>query len=136
MCGYRGAYMHYMQFPPDRSQVVDVIETHISTVSELCSRSSMNNPVLVCGDFNQPRIVWCQSTEETQQSSTSPLTAASTALINGMDFLNLCQVNQQKNHLGRVLDLTFCPREHQYRSPASCRPTPPATYSLVVYEQQ
>ncbi|XP_058466434.1 uncharacterized protein LOC131439448 [Malaya genurostris] len=111
--------------PPDKSQNVDVIDAHISTVPELCSKGSVNDIVLVCGDFNQPRIVWNQRHEETQPACSLLPSAAGTALIDGMDFLNLHQANQCRNHLGRLLDLVFCSSEHQLIVDCSVTPLLP-----------
>ena len=77
-------------------------------MSELCGKSSAADIVLVCGDFNQPRIVWTHGQDGSRHTSSSQLPAASAALVDGMDFLNLSQVNQEINHLGRSLDLIFC----------------------------
>ena len=99
--------------PPDKSNDATIIDTHIASVSELCSNSSAADIVLVCGDYNQPRIVWTKSDDGIIHTSSSQLPAASAALVDGMDFLNLCQASLQLNHLDRSLDLIFCSPEQQ-----------------------
>ena len=89
--------------PPDRSQLVSVIDEHIASISELYSKSRTDDSVvLICGDYNQPRIVW------NNNDNHGSISAAGAALVDGIDFLNLCQINAQPNHLGRLLDLVFC----------------------------
>ncbi|XP_058449264.1 uncharacterized protein LOC131429231 [Malaya genurostris] len=107
----RKIFLCGVYIPPDKSQQVGVIDEHISTVSELCSKSSASDIVFVCGDFNQPRITWGHGSNVTQSPSLLPV--ASTTLIDGMDYLNLYQRNRHKNHLGRTLDLIFCSLESQ-----------------------
>ncbi|XP_053686411.1 uncharacterized protein LOC128735952 [Sabethes cyaneus] len=99
--------------PPDRSNELETIEAHISSVSELCRKCSADETVLVCGDYNQPRICWTDGPDEAQLARNSYLTNASAALIDGMDYLNLRQANLHRNHLGRVLDLVCCSLEQQ-----------------------
>ncbi|XP_055527361.1 uncharacterized protein LOC129719982 [Wyeomyia smithii] len=95
--------------PPDESQLVSVIDSHIASIVKLCSNSPVNDVVvLICGDYNQPRIVWDNSEDGIQFTSSSQLSAAASALVDGMNFLNLRQENNQRNHLGRILDLAFC----------------------------
>ena len=95
--------------PPDKSQNTDVIEAHISCVGELSDKSADNDVILICGDYNQPRIEW--ASDSTVIST--HLAAAGTTLIDGMNYYNLNQMNYQKNRLGRTLDLVFCPSECQ-----------------------
>ncbi|XP_058446705.1 uncharacterized protein LOC131427487 [Malaya genurostris] len=76
----RKIFLCGVYIPPDKSQQVGVIDEHISTVSELCSKSSASDIVFVCGDFYQPRITWGHGSDETQSPS-SLLPAASTTLI-------------------------------------------------------
>ncbi|XP_055522500.1 uncharacterized protein LOC129716691 [Wyeomyia smithii] len=108
ICGLK-IFLCAVYIPPDESNDPAIIDAHIASVTELCSKRSANDTILVCGDFNQPRIVWSQ--DKAIHTSSSQFSAASAALIDGMDFLNLSQVNQQLNHLDRMLDLIFCPIE-------------------------
>ncbi|XP_053686335.1 uncharacterized protein LOC128735876 [Sabethes cyaneus] len=94
--------------PPERARVADVINSHISSIGELCDACSERGSVIVCGDYNQPRIEWEPTDSAIQNISTSQLPCASAALIDGMNFLNLSQVNTHRNHLRRMLDLVFC----------------------------
>ncbi|XP_055522813.1 uncharacterized protein LOC129716993 [Wyeomyia smithii] len=103
--------------PPDKSQLVNVIDSHIASIAELCSNSE--NPVndevvLICGDYNQPRIVWDNSDDGMMYNSSSQLSAAASALIDGMNYLNLRQANNERNHLGRTLDLVFCSPDREF----------------------
>ncbi|XP_055522520.1 uncharacterized protein LOC129716712 [Wyeomyia smithii] len=121
--------------PPDRSHKVDVIEKHIASVGELYDKRGDNSIVLICGDFNQPRLEW---TVDSAVIS-AHLPAASATLVDGMDFYNLCQTNLQRNHLGRILDLVFCPSDCRVSTERSVVPLlpvdlhhPPLTITLPV----
>ena len=94
--------------PPDKSSDVAIIDGHISSIRELCDNGSSDSTVVVCGDYNQPRIAWEICNGVMQHSDATLLSTANSALIDGMDYLNLCQFNSQRNQLGRVLDLVFC----------------------------
>ncbi|XP_055645635.1 uncharacterized protein LOC129782527 [Toxorhynchites rutilus septentrionalis] len=93
--------------PPDRSRDVAAFDQHVASVREICDKVSPNEVVLVCGDYNQPRLSWVRNDNEVACCSTSVYTPASLSLIDGMDFLNLRQQNLIQNHLGRILDLVF-----------------------------
>ncbi|XP_055542820.1 uncharacterized protein LOC129728406 [Wyeomyia smithii] len=95
--------------PPDRSQDVNVIDAHISSIGELSGKSTVNDIVFVCGDYNQPRIMWMPDS----LPASDQLPAASATLIDGTDFFNLKQQNFQRNHNDRTLDLIFCSSEHR-----------------------
>ena len=125
--------------PPDRSQDVEVIEAHISSVSELRKKCSSDETIIVCGDYNQPRISWTDGPNGIQCASSSYLTSASAALIDGMDYLNFSQANLHHNHLGRVLDLAFCSSDQQLATDVCVSPLlpvdphhPPLTLSIDV----
>lgn len=62
------------------------------------------------------------------------LSPASTALIDGMDFLNLQQANLQRNYLNRILDLIFCSLDQIsiHESVAPLLPVDPHHPPLVV----
>lgn len=92
--------------PPDKSRLVDVMETHVASIRELCDLQQDDGAVLVCGDYNQPRLKWLRKEEETVVSE-SQITPSSSALIDGMNFLNMHQYNSITNQLGRTLDLVF-----------------------------
>lgn len=42
-----------------------------------------------------------------QHNTLTQLSFANTALINGIDLLNLFQTNVERNHFGRFLDLVY-----------------------------
>lgn len=96
--------------PPDRSQDLNVINEHIASVNELCDMSSADDVVLVCGDFNQPRMHWARNDTGIVCDSLQ-LPPASHTLLDGMQFLGLEQRNLEHNLLGRTLDLVFCPSD-------------------------
>ncbi|XP_053688477.1 uncharacterized protein LOC128737794 [Sabethes cyaneus] len=95
-----------LYIPPDKSSSIDIVDSHVSSICELWDKCTDRGSLLVCGDFNQPRIEW--GSDGSQHVSIAHLPCASAALIDGMNFLNLTQVNTQRNHLGRMLDLVFC----------------------------
>ena len=74
---------------------------------ELCEKCLPNDAVLVCGDFNQPRMRW-SLIEDCVQCDSLRLPAASSTLLDGMDYLCLHQRNLICNSLNRTLDLVFC----------------------------
>ncbi|XP_055622265.1 uncharacterized protein LOC129765851 [Toxorhynchites rutilus septentrionalis] len=95
--------------PPDRSRDVELIDEHVASVRDLCDNATCVDQVLLCGDYNQPRLQWLQSAGgEVLPAGASTVSASSAALIDGMDFLNLSQVNWHRNQLDRTLDLVFC----------------------------
>ncbi|XP_055622731.1 uncharacterized protein LOC129766239 [Toxorhynchites rutilus septentrionalis] len=95
--------------PPDRSRDVELIDEHVASVRDLCDNAICVDQVLLCGDYNQPRLQWLQSAGgEVLPAGASTVSASSAALIDGMDFLNLSQVNWHRNQLDRTLDLVFC----------------------------
>lgn len=116
--------------PPDRSQDVTVINEHISSVSELDCRRSSGDILLVCGDFNQPRILWTNGPDELGHDRSGQLSLASAALIDGMNLLNLYQKNNRLNHLVRVLLNNF----YQWKSllPRCC----PSIYTTRLYRSR
>ncbi|XP_053692152.1 uncharacterized protein LOC128740616 [Sabethes cyaneus] len=107
--------------PPNRSQNIDVVEIHMSTVGELLSKCADKDVLLICGDFNQPRLVW----DVNSVAASAHLPAAGAALRDGMDFFNLNQINFQTNHLGRTLDLVFCSPDHRSLVEGSITPLLP-----------
>ncbi|XP_055523060.1 uncharacterized protein LOC129717229 [Wyeomyia smithii] len=99
--------------PPDRSKIVRFIDEHILSMRELCDKGSLNDRVLICGDYNQPQISWFNGENGVQCDSSLPLHVASAAVIDGFEFLNLKQVNTLRNNLGRILDLVYCLPEQE-----------------------
>ena len=97
--------------PPDKSNDVAIIDAHVASVREFCDNFSVDSTVVVCGDYNQPRIAWNICNGGIEHINSTHFSVANAALIDGMDFLNLCQTNVHRNHLGRVLDLVFCTSE-------------------------
>ena len=93
--------------PPDKSQDVATINEHLYSVQELCNSSADGDAILVCGDYNQPRMHWCLNENEIRCDG-SQLPFASGTLLDGMDYLCLVQRNLVPNHLDRILDLVFC----------------------------
>lgn len=103
----RKVFMCAIYIPPDRSQDVNVINDHLSALNELCEKCSLGDAVLVCGDYNQPRMNWCL-VDNTVQCNSRQLPLASSTLLDGMDYLCLAQRNLVRNQLDRTLDLVFC----------------------------
>ena len=97
-----------LYIPPDKSRNADIIDAHISSVGELCDKCPEGATLVVCGDFNQPHIVWELGISGSQNSAAAQLPCASAALLDGINFLNLSQMNTQRNYLGRLLDLVLC----------------------------
>ncbi|XP_055604294.1 uncharacterized protein LOC129752545 [Uranotaenia lowii] len=93
--------------PPDKSNCVHIIESHVATIRELCNRATADESVLICGDYNQPRLMWTESETGAKLMNVAALSAAAASLIDGTDSLNLIQLNSIRNHLGRTLDLFF-----------------------------
>ncbi|XP_055633215.1 uncharacterized protein LOC129773603 [Toxorhynchites rutilus septentrionalis] len=93
--------------PPDKSRDVVFMEDHIATVRELSVSANSEAIILACGDYNQPRLAWSNDDNSLRLDNPILLTPASAALIDGMDFLNMNQINAQLNHLRRTLDLVF-----------------------------
>ena len=90
-----------------------IIEAHIASVREFRENYSIDSILMVCGDYNQPRIAWHLCNGVVKPTDSVHLSDAGSALIDGMDFLTLSQINLQRNHLDRVLDLVFCSIESE-----------------------
>ncbi|XP_053686448.1 uncharacterized protein LOC128735987 [Sabethes cyaneus] len=91
---------------PDKRSDLSIIDSHVASVRDFYESSAADSTVLVCDDYNQPRIAWNYCDGIITHNGTTHLTTACAALV-GMDFLNLNQANLHRNHLGRVLDLVF-----------------------------
>lgn len=85
---------------PPRSPAA-VYESFIELVQSILSSNNDCNLIL-CGDFNLPNITW--SNDEFGLSYSSPLNHC---LPESFAFLNLSQLNNVPNHLGKHLDLIF-----------------------------
>ncbi|XP_055634047.1 uncharacterized protein LOC129774352 [Toxorhynchites rutilus septentrionalis] len=94
--------------PPDRSQNVGVIDAHLSTLHELRDIMPDGNLLLACGDYNQPNITWDLLDDEALSQEASTMSAASAALVDGLNFLHFRQYNSVRNYRGRILDLVVC----------------------------
>lgn len=93
--------------PPEKRSDVNLINEHIATIDELRGTRCADHTTVVCGDYNQSHVQWSLIGSTTRPTST--LTAVSAmALVDGMDYLNLCQTNLVHNCFGRILDLVFC----------------------------
>ena len=110
--------------PPDRSQDPNILNEHVAAVHELCEKCSIDDTVLVCGDFNQPRMHWTKN-EGRIVCDSLQLPLASHTLLDGMDFSGLEQKNLVYNLLGRTLDLVFCPFECEATVDSSSAPLLP-----------
>ena len=95
--------------PPDRKADVNSIEDHIRSIGSIASCLNPNDLSLLFGDYNQPNLVWSQLSDGTVsvdylQSHTS---AASCALIDGLNLHNLIQMNYVTNVNNHILDLVL-----------------------------
>lgn len=103
----RRIFMCCTYIPPDKSHDMGVINSYISSINEICEKCMPGDVVLICGDFNQPRMRWCLIDNAIQCDCTQLPTSSST-LLDGMDYLCLNQRNLIRNSLNRILDLVFC----------------------------
>lgn len=65
--------------------------------------------MLICGEYNQPRLSWTMGVEGLRYNISNPMSPAAAALVDGVDFLNMTQAYLRRNYLGRVLELVFFP---------------------------
>lgn len=93
--------------PPDRSNDASIINNHVASVDELRAKASFEDVLLVCGDFNQPRMRWTKDINGIYCENRCTLSTTSCSLLDGMDYLNLSQANLVRNSLDRTLDLVF-----------------------------
>ena len=124
--------------PPDKSQDVNVINSHVSSLNEICDKCLSVDVMLVCGDYNQPRMSW-NLTDNTILCDSSQLPPSSSTLLDGMDYLCLTQRNLIRNQLERILDLVFCSPDYEANVNSSTAPLlpvdshhPPLEISLPV----
>ncbi|XP_062541525.1 uncharacterized protein LOC134209555 [Armigeres subalbatus] len=107
--GCRHLLVGAVYIPPDRSHNVELFDEHVASVRELCDIASFDDHVLICGDYNQPRLQWIQNADDNVLiADTLSVPASSAALLDGMDFMNMTQINYHRNQLDRTLDLVFC----------------------------
>lgn len=93
--------------PPDRSNDLSTINEHIASVDELRTKAALDDVLLICGDFNQPRMCWMKGIDGIHCENRHNLSITSCSLMDGMDYLNLSQANYVRNLLDRTLDLVF-----------------------------
>lgn len=93
---------------PDCSRNTDVYDAHLASVRELCDTASDDDIIVVYGDYNQPHIAWDQRHDGLLLLDSSLTTAATAALVDGIDSLCLRQCNLVENYRNRILDLVFC----------------------------
>ncbi|XP_055527459.1 uncharacterized protein LOC129720074 [Wyeomyia smithii] len=99
--------------PPDRSSDICTMNDHLATIDEIRTNSTLEDTILVCGDYNQPRMQWMSGIDGIFCSNGNQLPQSSSILLDGMDFMNLSQANLVRNRLNRTLDLVFCTFEQK-----------------------
>lgn len=68
-----------------------------------------HSTVLICGDYNQPRLQWIPNADENVLIvDTLSVPASRAALLDETDFINMTQINYHRNQSDRTLDLVFC----------------------------
>ena len=96
--------------PPNLRNEVEIIDRHISSVEKAVNSTSINDDLLIFGDFNRAGLSWSMQTEANHlvvDASRSSVNAGSTHLLDGMAFHCMQQINSVCNQNGRFLDLVF-----------------------------
>jgi hypothetical protein len=80
-------------------------QRHINSVEQISAESSLNDLILVCGDFNLTGVTWvCREDALCPSSVTS---ARDSIIVDGMADCDMGQVNSIPNQYGVYLDLIF-----------------------------
>ncbi|XP_055543189.1 uncharacterized protein LOC129728762 [Wyeomyia smithii] len=109
MVGCNRLLIGAVYIPPDRSRDPQLMDEHVTSVNELCDHASFADQVLICGDYNQPRLQWCESTDgKVLLADTSVISSTSATLLDGMEYLHMTQANWHRNEYDHTLDLVFC----------------------------
>ncbi|XP_055522713.1 uncharacterized protein LOC129716894 [Wyeomyia smithii] len=96
--------------PPNLRNEVEIIDRHISSVERAVNSTSINDDVLIFGDYNRAGLSWSIHTDGNYlfvDASRSSINAVSSHLLDGMAFQCMHQINPVCNQNGRFLDLVF-----------------------------
>ncbi|XP_053686506.1 uncharacterized protein LOC128736048 [Sabethes cyaneus] len=94
--------------PPDRRNDINSIHEHVDPIGAVFSNLDLSDYALQFGDYNQPQLRWCKSSDGSfQVDSLMVLSAASSTLIDGFALHGLMQVNGIANKNARFLDLVL-----------------------------
>ncbi|XP_055589058.1 trypsin-7-like [Uranotaenia lowii] len=89
------------------SSPAEVYSLHASAVQEICNLSSVNDTIVVLGDYNLPGPVWVYDDELNCYIPTNASTEAESTLIETMLVTGLSQLNPLRNANDHILDLAF-----------------------------
>ncbi|XP_062539219.1 uncharacterized protein LOC134207532 [Armigeres subalbatus] len=97
-----------LYLPPDRRNDLSCVHNHLDSIRNVMAGLKHNDIFLQFDDYNQPRLLWEISDDGLPKpASNSILSASASALIDGMCFNELAQLNMVSNQNGRYLDLVF-----------------------------
>lgn len=103
---YIGNIYLFLSYIPPQS-ALDIYKTHLENISDISNKSSQTDYIMVLGDFNLGNINWCWS-EDVYRLRAHGLNLECEYLLTDCLFsLNLIQINDIKNSIGRILDLVF-----------------------------
>lgn len=116
--------------PPEKRADLEVMQAHMSCIEKVRQISSLEDTIVVAGDYNQPNLSWRSSPHgymyiDTANTFSSGRNEAMVQeiLLDGVARCNMLQINAIINHNGRLLDLVFISESANYSVP-SCAVDP------------
>lgn len=96
------------------SSGLDIYSSHISNINYLVSGLTTNQTPCIFGDFNIGDIDWCYMEEEKILIPFNVTKDDESLVVDSLSSLDLFQINNVRNNLGRILDLTFINNDLKY----------------------
>ena len=96
--------------PPNMRNEVEIVDRHILSVEKVINSTSINDDLLIFGDYNRAGLSWSMQSEASYlfvDASRSSVNTGSTRLLDGMAFHSMYKINSVCNLNGRFLDLIF-----------------------------
>ena len=109
ICPNRAICLGVVYISPDCAGNVVSIESHIDSACQQSNSLQPNDMHVIFGDYNQPHLSWikCSSGYAFVDPSSSTLSPASVALLDGFAITGMRQMNTAVNSSNRTLDLVF-----------------------------
>lgn len=98
-------YIFVSYIPPSSQN--SLYESHIKNILEIANDKDENCYFVVVGDFNLPNINWKFSNDEKQMFPYNVVKDYEYNVIDSLSALNVYQINNISNSIGRILDLIF-----------------------------
>ncbi|XP_055527863.1 uncharacterized protein LOC129720409 [Wyeomyia smithii] len=109
----KSVFIGAVYIPPDKRFDCNVMQNVLDVSESVSSKMNTQDSLLVLGDFNQPGLLWKNTSNGLLYVDplNSAFTPSSRILLDGIAFLGLQQINDIRNHGSRCLDLVFVNEE-------------------------